>query len=113
MFFFLIFVFTAVERVNYDIRVSIRGDNDKFDIQERIMNSSKDVVCKLISHIPVIMVTLGDKGLLVRIHACILETRLRVRTAEKKFLVHKKSLLFFLSFQKSIINRSFCCRDHV
>lgn len=29
------------------------------------MNSSKDIVCKLISHIPVIMVTLGDKGLLV------------------------------------------------
>ncbi|XP_025422378.1 uncharacterized protein LOC112692064 isoform X3 [Sipha flava] len=56
----------ARDRVNYAIKVSINGDDGEFDdARDRIMNSSKDVVCKLISHIPVIMVTLGDKGLLL------------------------------------------------
>ncbi|XP_060851868.1 uncharacterized protein LOC132930169 [Rhopalosiphum padi] len=54
----------AEVRVNYAIKVSING-SDEFDTRDRIMNSSKDIVCKLISHIPVIMVTLGDKGLLL------------------------------------------------
>ncbi|KAF0770893.1 pseudouridine-metabolizing bifunctional protein C1861.05 isoform X2 [Aphis craccivora] len=54
----------AEERVNYAIKVSING-GDEFDTRDHIMNSSKDIVCKLISHIPVIMVTLGDKGLLL------------------------------------------------
>lgn len=93
------FLFIDVERVHYDIRVSISGDDDKSDIRERIMNSSKDIICKLISHIPMIMVTLGDKGLLVGIHAGIPETHLRVRTAEKRFVVDKKSLVFFGLFK--------------
>lgn len=59
------FFITAEVRVNYAIKVSINGGGDEFDTLDRIMNSSKDIVCKLISHIPVIMVTLGDKGLLV------------------------------------------------
>jgi len=58
------FFITAEVPVNYAIKVSING-GDEFDTRDRIMNSSKDIVCKLISHIPVIMVTLGDKGLLV------------------------------------------------
>ncbi|VVC28189.1 Hypothetical protein CINCED_3A012718 [Cinara cedri] len=37
-------------RVNYAIKVSVKGDDD-----DDIMNSSKDVVRKLISHIPVVM----------------------------------------------------------
>lgn len=52
------------------------------------------------------MVTLGDKGLLVRIHAGVLETRLRVRAAKKNI---SKSLLILLFLQKSILNRSFGC----
>lgn len=58
--------------MNYAIKVSINSD-DGFDVQDSIMNSSKDAVRKLISHIPVIMVTLGDKGLLVRMksNVCI------------------------------------------
>jgi hypothetical protein len=72
-FFFFNFNFiTARDRVNYAIKVSINGDDGEFDdARDRIMNSSKDVVCKLISHIPVIMVTLGDKGLLVCITTSI------------------------------------------
>lgn len=91
------FFYIAVERVNYDIRVSISGDDDKSEILERIINSSKDVICKLISHTPVIMVTLGDKGLLVRIHAGVLETRLRLRAVEKIFQNHS----CFFSFCKN------------
>ncbi|KAL5233684.1 hypothetical protein ACI65C_001094, partial [Semiaphis heraclei] len=53
---------TAEVSANYAIKVSINGDGE-FDTRDHIMNSSKDIVCKLISHIPVIMVTLGDKGL--------------------------------------------------
>lgn len=62
--FHSVFFITAEVPVNYAIKVSING-GDEFDTRDRIMNSSKDIVCKLISHIPVIMVTLGDKGLLV------------------------------------------------
>lgn len=66
--FFFFFLFTAGDRVNYDFKVSVNGDDDKLDDgRDSIVNSSKDVIRKLISHIPVIMVTLGDKGLLVRI----------------------------------------------
>lgn len=65
---FFFFLFTAGDRVNYDFKVSVNGDDDELDDgRDSIVNSSKDVVRKLISHIPVIMVTLGDKGLLVRI----------------------------------------------
>ncbi|XP_050435452.1 uncharacterized protein LOC126842473 isoform X2 [Adelges cooleyi] len=60
-------VLKGQERVSYPVRVSVNGGggDGEFDVGRDIMNSSKDVVCKLISHIPVIMVTLGDKGLLM------------------------------------------------
>lgn len=49
---------------NYDVRVSVDVDDD--DLRSRIINTSMDVIRKLMSHVPVVMVTLGDKGLLVR-----------------------------------------------
>lgn len=79
----MFFCIAAEERSSLPIKISIKGGGDNVLCADT-MNSLKDVVCKLILYIPVIMVTLGDKGLLVCANLNVFRVMPKKKTEFKK-----------------------------